>query len=182
MVTTCFFCQSMLSDYLEQLLPSAREEEIKSHLDSCKACSELQRDLQATVELAKALPSQPISHETALRINEACHAGTRKFSPVTLSRWAFLGLVPLLLFVSVATLFPNVFPWIATLRNHSNESDFVRYFPLLEGAAEIVDEHGNWLHVREPAMRSLWEEGGISPEEFEKSFTGKPSIGEEAVK
>ena len=49
----------------------------------------------------------------------------------------------------------------------------VRYFPLLQGASHIVDEQANWLYYREPVMRSLWEEGGFSPEEFEKTFSPK---------
>ncbi len=179
MVTTCFFCQSMLSDYLENLLPSNRQDEIKEHIASCKQCTEVQRDLQSTMDLAHGLTSKAISHETALRITEACHAGTRRFSSNRASRWAFMALVPILLFGSAAVLFPEIFPWVSRIRVRSDESSYVRYFPILEGAGEIVEEHGNWLHVREPAMRSLWEEGGISPEEFEKSFTGKPNLGEE---
>ena len=63
----------------------------------------------------------------------------------------------------------------------------VNCLPLLdvrqEGATDIIEEQSNWLHIREPMMRSLWEEGGLSPEEFEKSFQGKgssPGGGEKA--
>jgi predicted anti-sigma-YlaC factor YlaD len=180
MVTTCFFCQSMLSDYLEDLLPTGRQDELRKHIEGCRACAEVHRDLQTTVELAQVMPSNPMSVDISLRITEACQAGTRRFSAALVSRWAFLALVPLLLLVSVVVLFPGLFPGLSQWRVKSDESQFVRYFPMLEGASEIIEEHGNWLHVREPAMRSLWEEGGISPEEFEKSFTGKPSAGEEA--
>lgn len=169
----------MLSDFMESLLPQSRADEIEKHLESCKACSEVRRDLTATLEVAHALPPRPISHETALKITEACQAGTRKYISASASRRAFLILVPLLVLGSVAAFFPGVFPWMANLRMKNSESDFVRYFPMLEGANEIVEEHGNWLHVKEPAMRSLWEEGGISPDEFEKSFTGKPAVGED---
>lgn len=179
MTTTCFFCQSMLSDYLEGLLPTGRKEEIQDHISGCKACSEIQRDLQTAMEIAGSIPSKPISAEASLRIAEACQAGTRKFSAATASRYAFLALLPLLIFGSALVMLPGLFPWLSELRVKADESQFVRYRPLVEGAGEIVEEHGNWLHVREPAMRSLWEEGGISPEEFEKSFTAKPSIGEE---
>lgn len=181
-VTSCFFCQSMLSDFLEDLLPAGRQSELKKHLETCKDCSQVQRDLQATVELASDLHAVPISHETALRISEACQAGTRKFSASTVSRWTFLVLAPVLLFGSAVVMFPRAFPWLTRLHLTSDESNFVRYFPMLENASEVIDEHGNWLHVREPAMRSLWEEGGISPEEFEKSFTGKPALGDEDPK
>jgi hypothetical protein len=180
MATTCFFCQSMLSDFVEELLPATRKEELQEHLDSCKACTEVLRDLQTTMEIAGNLPSKALQTETALRIAEACQAGSRKFSPAQASRWAFMVLIPLLVFASVVAVFPGLFPWVSALRGGADESAFQRYYPLLDGAGDIVEEHGNWLHVKEPAMRSLWEEGGISPEEFEKSFTGKPSIGEEA--
>lgn len=180
MATTCFFCQGMLSDFLEKLLPARKTEEIQEHLDSCKVCSEVLRDLQTTIEIASLLPAETVQGETSQRIVEACESGSRKLSAARASRWAFLALVPALLFASVVAVFPGLFPGLTSLRSGSDASAFVRYYPLLEGAAEIVDEHGNWLHVKEPAMRSLWEEGGISPEEFEKSFTGKPAAGEEA--
>jgi hypothetical protein len=74
--------------------------------------------------------------------------------------------------------FPKLFPWFTRFRASQDEALFVRYFPLLQGAAEIVEEESNWLHVREPFMRSVWEEGGLSPEEFEKAFKpgAKPSV------
>ncbi len=180
MATTCFFCQGMLSDFLEKLLPARRSEELQEHLDSCKVCSEVLRDLQATIEVAALVPAGTMQGETSQRIVEACESGSRKLSAALASRWAFLALVPILLFASTVAVFPGLFPGLSAIRAGSDASAFVRYYPLLEGAGEIVDEHGNWLHVKEPAMRSLWEEGGISPEEFEKSFTGKPGVGEEA--
>jgi predicted anti-sigma-YlaC factor YlaD len=180
MATTCFFCQGMLSDYLEKLLPARRNDELQEHLDSCKACSEVLRDLQTTIEVASLIPSGKLPEEASQRIAEACQSGSRKLSAAVASRWAFLALVPLLLIASMVAVFPGLFPGLSAINTGTDASAFVRYYPLLEGAAEIVDEHGNWLHVKEPAMRSLWEEGGISPEEFEKSFTGKPSAGEEA--
>lgn len=179
MVVSCFFCQSMLSDFLESLLPEARGQEIRDHLQSCAECSRVERELKKTVEVSRRLPFAPLNHETALRITEACHAGTRKPVLGRVARWTALGLLPLV-FVGLAALaFPRAFPWLDRFRDPNSEARFVRYFPLLNGAEEIVDEHANWLHVREPAMRSLWEEGGITPEEFEKSFTGKSVSGEE---
>jgi hypothetical protein len=169
----------MLSEYLEELLPTSRKNEIRDHLGGCKTCSEVQRDLQMTLEIAGSIPSRPISQEASLRFAEACQAGTRRFSSARVSRYAFLALFPILIFVSCLVMLPGLFPWFSGFRLGTDESQFVRYRPLVEGAGEIIEEHGNWLHVREPAMRSLWEEGGISPEEFEKSFTAKPSMGEE---
>ncbi len=179
MTTTCFFCQSMLSDYLEELLPSERKEEIHDHLSHCRTCTQIQRDLQSTLEIAGSLPSTPLESGAALRIAEACQAGTRRFSPALFSRYVLFALLPLLIFSSALVMLPGLFPWVSELRLRSDQSQFVRYRPLGEGAAEIVEEQGNWLQVREPSMRSLWEEGGISPEEFEKSFTAKPGAAEE---
>ena len=79
-------------------------------------------------------------------------------------------MVPVLLFGSLVYAFPKYFPWMSYFRQTQQEADFSRYFPLLQGALEIVEEHTNWLHIREPSMRSVWEEGGLSPEEFEKTF------------
>lgn len=179
MVTTCFFCQSMLSDYLEGLLPGTRHEELKRHIEGCKACAQVQKDLQRTLSMARNLCGPRLAPETAMRIAEACQAGSRRWTARGASRVAFAVGFPLLLLASASVFFPSVFPWVTRMTASTDQASFVRYFPLLEGASDIVEEHGNWLHLREPAMRSLWEEGGISPDEFEKSFTGRPSVGED---
>ena len=172
-MTTCFFTQNLLSDYVEGMLPSARHEELKSHLAGCRQCSDVQRDLQRTVEVMKTLPPQPIPPELSLRMTEAAAAGRRpSFSRAVVSRLVLFVAVPILLFGAAVVTFPHLFPW-AHLADAPDESQFVRYFPLQQGAVEIVEEQSNWLHIREPMMRSLWEEGGLSPEEFEKSFQGK---------
>ena len=142
MVVSCFFCQSMLSDFLESLLPEARGQEIRDHLQSCAECSRVERELKKTVEVSRRLPFAPLNHETALRITEACHAGTRKPVLGRVARWTALGLLPLV-FVGLAALaFPRAFAWLDRFRDPNSEARFVRYFPLLNGAEEIVDEAG----------------------------------------
>jgi len=178
MVTSCFFCQNLLSDYIEGILPSSRQEELKKHLDGCRPCGEVQRDLISTLELLHSLPSRPLSHDMALRITEASQAGrTPILSRSRVSRMLIVLAVPTLLFGAAVLSFPTLFPWFNHLRVTPDDSQFVRYYPLLQGAAEIIEEQSNWLHLREPMMRSLWEEGGLSPEEFEKSFQGKSAGG-----
>ncbi len=78
-MTTCFFCQNLLSDYIEGILPSARHEELKRHLDGCKKCGEVHHDLVTTLELLRSIPPRPLSHDMALRITEASQARKRTF-------------------------------------------------------------------------------------------------------
>ena len=117
----------------------------------------------------------------SLRITEAAVAGRAVvFTRARVSQAVLFLTVPLLLFAGAVFSFPKLFPWFTQWRTvASDESQFVRYFPLLQGATEILDEQANWLHIKQPFMRSVWEEGGLSPEEFEKTFQGKGAKGEE---
>lgn len=182
MVTSCFFCQNLLSDYIEGILPSSRQDELKSHLGECRECGEVHKDLVSTLDLLHSLPARPLSHDMSLRITEASQAGKASlFTRVRVSRVLTFLAVPILIFATAVFTFPTLFPWVYRLGRPSDEGSFVRFYPLLQGAAEIIEEQSNWLHLREPFMRSLWEEGGLSPEEFEKSFQGKSSGGAEKV-
>ena len=184
MVTTCFSCQNLLSDFIEDMLPASRHEELKSHMASCRNCSTVHEDLKSTLDALKAIPSKTLSHDMALRITEAAIAGRKRvMSSVRVSRLALFLAIPVLLFFGAASAFPTLFPWYTRWRSGGDTSNFVRYYPLMQGATVIVDEHANWLHVREPFMRSVWEEGGLSPEEFEKAFQmNKPVKPDEHVK
>lgn len=174
MVISCFFCQNLLSDYIEGILPSSRNEELKDHLADCQDCSGVHHDLIATMEWLHSVTSKPLSHDMSLRITEASQAGKGSlFSRVRVSRLVSLMAVPILIFATAVFSFPTLFPWFYRLRKSHDDASFVRIYPLTQGATEIVEEQANWLHLREPLMRSLWEEGGLSPEEFEKSFQGK---------
>lgn len=171
MSSSCFFCQNLLSDYLEGILPSSRHEQIKTHIEECKECGRVHADLVTTIAVLQALPPRTVSHELALRITEASESRRHMFrSSGRLSRVALGLAVPILLFMGLLVSFPTLFPWVPFLSSSEDEAQFARYFPLLQGAAEILDEQGNWLHSRESLMGSLWEEGGLSPEDFEKTF------------
>lgn len=179
MMTSCFFCQNLLSDYVEGVLPSSRHEELRHHLETCKACSEAHQDLSATLSLLKAIPSKALSSDMALRILEASQSRKAALlSPRVLSRVTLAFCIPVLLALSAIYAFPSFFPWLERFRPAVEESQFVRYYPLLQGASEIIEEQSSWLHLREPFMRSVWEEGGLSPEEFEKTFQVKGAKGE----
>jgi hypothetical protein len=174
MVTSCFFCQNLLSDFAEGILPSSRHEELKKHLDTCADCKQVQEDLRGTLRLLKALPLRHLTSDASLRISEASQVGrVASFNRATFSRWALAGAIPVALFFGAALTFPDYFPWFQELRGHKEEMQFVRYFPLSQGASEILDEQGAWLHAGEALVASLWDEGGLSPEEFEKTFQAK---------
>jgi hypothetical protein len=175
MVTSCFFCQNLLSDLIEGLLPLARSQELESHLEGCRVCAGIHHDLVSTLEVLHALPGRALSADLALRIHESVRAGSGKLlSPARVSRMILFAAIPILGAIGTVYAFPGYFPWFTRFR-HSQSAQFVRYFPLLQGATEIIEEQSNWIHTREPLMRSLWEEGGLSPEEFEKAFQSRPS-------
>lgn len=176
---SAFFCQNQLSEYLDGLLPQSRSDEVKKTLDSDKDCSRFYRDLQTAIDIARSLPPRPLSHDLALQIVEASERGERRFgSRVFASRLVLFLAVPILLFGTAVTTFPEFFPFVQRLGAHSGSEDFVRYFPLLQGANDIIEEQSNWLRLREPFKVSVWEEGGLSPEEFEKSFQIRSPIEE----
>lgn len=179
MAASCFFVQNLLSDFVEGILPSARHSEIKAHLNECSKCTNVHKDLTSTLELLHKLPAPEISHEMALRISEASQAKANSlFSARRVSRAVLFVAMPVLLFGGVAALFPGVFPWFSLMRGPSSEAQFARYFPLLQGATEILDEQATWLTSHESLSGSLWEEGGLSPEEFEKTFQIKQPAAE----
>jgi len=177
MITTCFLCQNLLSDYLEGILPSARHQEIDRHLHDCDRCKGVHRDLTDTIHLLKSLPLHELSQEMQLRIAEASQAGRHSLlNRATLSRAVLMCAVPCILFAGMVMAFPRLFPWFFRGPADSDESQMVRYYPLAQGASEILDDQTAWLQVKQPFMRSVWEEGGLSPEEFEKTFEAKPSL------
>ena len=175
-LVSCFFCQSALSDYLEGLLPSLRHDVLKRHLGDCPQCRKAHQELSASLKVLNELPSHPMSQEIVLQITEASLTGREAlFSRGRLSRVLMTLAVFLLISGGVIASFPQLFPWFYEWRAVNDDSHFVRYFPLFQGASEIVEEQAAWFHVKEPFSRSVWEEGGLSPEEFEKTFQGKGS-------
>lgn len=175
MVTTCFFCQNLLSDYLEGILPSIRHEEITKHLNSCEECNKTKAELEKTLGLLSKIGHHELSQALSIRVEEAALAKkSHLFSRKKAVRWgAYLG-VPVVMLFTLFFIFPSLFPWFSYLRNYEDESNFNRYFPLLQGASEIIEEQANWLNSQASLGGSLWEEGGMSPEEYEKAFQKKP--------
>ncbi len=170
---TCFFCQNLLSDFLEGILPSNRHQEMSKHIDACKTCSRIKDELEKTLSLIPSLQPNRLDSALTMRLEEASLAAKTTFLSKYKWKHALWGAVPVVLFL-FTFLFPSIFPWVSYVRNYEGESNFSRYFPLLQGANEIIDEQANWLHSREPLTGSVWEEGGMSPEEYEKAFQ-KPS-------
>jgi RNA polymerase sigma-70 factor (ECF subfamily) len=52
-----------LSEYLDGELPAGICEELRTHLDGCRPCAALARQLEATVDLCRSLPSRPVPPE-----------------------------------------------------------------------------------------------------------------------
>lgn len=174
MVTTCFFCQNLLSDFIEGILPAARHEEIKNHLSQCQKCHQIHHELLSSISILRALSAPAQSPEFSVRIVEASEAGKSvALRPAKVSRRVLGYAIPVLALVSIFIISTKVFPWLEWIKMRAEEKEFVRYFPMSNGASEILDEQAAWINQREPKMGSLWEEGGISSDEFEKSFQKK---------
>lgn len=176
-----FFCQNQLSEYMDGLLPASRADEVKKTLDQDRDCARYHKDLQAAIQIARTIGPRPLSHDLALQIVEASEAGKRRFgSRVFVSRMVLIVAVPLLLFATAVTTFPSLFPFVQQWSTSAGNDDLTRYFPLLQGANDLIEEQANWLQLREPFKVSVWEEGGLSPEEFEKSFQTRSPVSEAA--
>ncbi len=170
MPTSCFFCQTLLSDYGEGILPSGRHKQLQTHLSECADCRTNHEELTQTLQFLNEINLHEMGHELEFRVLEAAQTGkSTAISRRKVSVTAFLVLVPIFSILAVAFILPDTFPRLAALFRQNEATQFVRYYPLLQGASEILEEQGTWLHLPE-GMGSLWEEGGLSPEEFEKSF------------
>lgn len=172
---SCFFCQNLLSDFVEGVLPQSRHRELKEHIAKCPDCTMLHDDLVASLELLQRLPKEGPTAQLELRLMQAAMAG--RGSRWTRSRLTFVALfvaLPLLSVAGAMAVFPDRFPWLRQLAGAGEEDRFVRYSPLAQGAQDIVEEQANWLNLGEAGARSVWEEGGLSPDEFEKAFQLKP--------
>lgn len=170
-MVSCFFCQNLLSDFIEGILPSTRQQELKEHLEECKDCSHLHQNLTDTVGLLRKLPVSELNPELRDKFVAASQSGLHLWrSRAKVSRWAMGLSVPIMSSILFFFLFPQYFPWKDLFANHDDESQYVRFFPLLHGASEIIDDQTSWLHGRDLHGGSLWEEGGISSDEFEKVF------------
>ncbi len=138
---SCFFAQSSLSDYIEALLPAGRHDEIKFHVETCQACKVIEKEIRQVREILAMIASPGVSHELSLRVAEASLSGKRNWlSSTKISRATLTTLVPILLILGLAVTFPSVFPWISRFQPNRDESHFVRYFPMLQGAPDIVEE------------------------------------------
>ena len=167
-----FICNNLLSDYVDEVLPMGRTSEIREYLKTHPDCEQEYQDLQVALEVLKSIPARPLSHELAIQITETTvPRRTGKITEVSVSQFVMFLMVPVLIFGALTVSLPSMFPWLDQFRATSQQATFVRYFPLLQGASEIIEEHAAWLQVRGPFMRSFWEEGGLSPGEFERAFS-----------
>src|SRR4051812_27196074 len=133
MASSCFFCQNLLSDFIEGILPSARHDEVKSHLGDCKSCTEIHKDLTATLEVLGALPVRSVSPELALRLSEASQAGqSSMLRRISRSRSLLYVGAPAVALLVFSVLFPERSP-IRLLSSAANEAYLVRYYPLMHG-------------------------------------------------
>ena len=174
MAISCFFCQNLLSDFVEGILPASRHEELKEHLKTCPKCQALQSRLEKTLSLIKKQGEAPLFSDTLRTALQAAEGVSEVWlTRRKLSRAAPWAIAGVLLVATLIRVFPAAFPWLTYLRTAEEDSQFVRYFPLLQGAGDIIEEQSSWLTVKDPLSASLWEEGGMTPAEFEKTFTPK---------
>jgi predicted anti-sigma-YlaC factor YlaD len=173
--SSCFFFQNLLSDYLEGILPSSRHEEVKNHVTDCPHCELKFSELKAVVGFLHTSRKSELLPEMSIRIAEAAQAKKRiVVSRRQISVAVFTTASVTLAFLSLVFLFPNTVPFLSVFQG-TKETQFTRFFPLLHGATEVLEDQTNWIQSRETLGGSIWEEGGLSPDEFEKAFQLRPS-------
>ncbi len=134
--TSCFFCQNLLSDFVEGILPASRHDELKRHLTTCRECGGVHQELVTTMEFLGGLPSHSLSPDMSLRITEASQAGKGlHLNRTSVSRAVLFVMLPLLVVVAVIASFPRLFPWANPFGAVQDESQLARYYPLQKGAA-----------------------------------------------
>ncbi|MCB0417523.1 MAG: hypothetical protein H6617_03400 [Bdellovibrionaceae bacterium] len=174
MAISKFFCQNLLSDYVEKLLPAARQSEVKQCLEQYPECREMYQDLVSTLRLLEGLPVRDISNDVAVRIMEASEgARSRKSWSARAAQVAVFAGVPLAVLIGVSFLYPKSVPVVSRMlasANSGESGNFLRYYPLYHGAADILDAQGAVIEQAENFSGSVWEEGGLSAEEFERTF------------
>jgi len=130
--------------------------------------------LQTTLNVLSKIPFKPLNHDVAHRILEASRGAKKTYLTRARISQLVIFLVAFLLFGSAFFVtFPKVIPWESWIASKGDKVEFVRYYPLFQGASEIIEEQAAWLQMRESFAGSVWEEGGMSPEEFEKTFQVK---------
>lgn len=170
METTCFFCENLLSDFVEESLPAFRHEEVRRHLAECVQCRDREGRLRRFLKLSESISLPALAPETLLHIAEASTSHwNRKISWRRVAWGATAMSCAAAAAVGVFIAFPGVNP-LTRWWNGNDEVQFLRYYPLQQGAQEILEAQAAWLHTRENLRGSMWEEGGLSPEEFEKTF------------
>jgi hypothetical protein len=163
----------MLSDFIEDILPDSKQQEIKKHLENCSQCEKVQKRITKSIELVKTLPIQTPEQDLKALIDQAGQQVKfyTKIPKVSVSKlWGVFAVIAII----VGLTFYHPTEIFSFLQRNPN-SEFTRYYPLMQGANEIIEEHSHWLVNREPWSSSLWDEGGLSPEEFEKVFPTKQS-------
>lgn len=171
MNATCFFCETLLSDLREGHVSEARRIELEDHLKHCQRCTETNRELESTLNLLHRLCRPELTHELATQIVEVSEgARTHWLSGNGISRSVLFATISVLFLGGIVFSFPQLFPWTQVFRGPAQSTEFTRYYPLFQGASEIVEEQSQWLQMRDSLAGSFWEEGGMSPEEFERTF------------
>lgn len=175
---SCFFCENLLSDYIENLLPLERKKEIEEHLKTCETCNNLCSLLLKELATLGALPKQSISKELSLEIADIIDSKSSAFSKRKITTLAISATIMLLIFFSIVALYPASFPLFFNFLTQNQKETFVRYYPLLNGANLVIEEQAHWLNNTE-LTKTFLDQEEISTSEFEKLI--KPE-GQDLVK
>lgn len=167
---SCFFCQNLLTDYDDQMLPVKKHEEVKDHLSGCESCRSLLsslKELRENLRREKDKNSESFYERWQEASSKTQVTLLRRFRD--LKAWSKVSLFSGFLLLGFYFSKMVLVTWFNPGRG-DDSSQFSRYFPLLQGAQEIVEEQSAFLQFRDNLAANMWEEGGISPEEFEKNF------------
>ncbi len=177
MAISCFFCENLLSDYIENVLPLERKNEIIEHLESCDKCKKLHSSLSKGISFLNSLPKNTVSEELALELADIIDSRNVFWSNRRIATLVLFIAILFLSFLGIIIIYPNTFPKITRHFLNRPSEKFVRYYPLLNGANSVIDEQAHWLSSTE-LTKTFLDEGGFSASEFEKMFLTKPEEGD----
>jgi len=161
---------------MDKVLPESRHDEVDSHLKDCNACTQKSEKLQTTLKALKEIQKSPADFFD-VDFNKL-HFRPRFFwsSSSYISRASLFTLIPLFACLGVLMSFSTTRAYLEKLNPFVSSPNFVRYNPLQNGILDILEEQSQWVNLKEPWTRSFWEEGGLGPDEFEKSFQMRSNV------
>ncbi len=168
---SCFQTRNLFTEFTDKDVPVDAHQKIEGHLRECRSCELEYRDFQETLEALHSIPLPPLDAEVQKQWAQLARQRKQWLSLSTATQALTLLIFCSLCIIAAQRWMPSpVQSWIQMVLRLPTEQHFVRYDPLAEGALSVVQEQASWLQFREPSAQALWNEGGMSADEFERAF------------